>query len=134
MLNKTWSHTLKWLHFPSDAADNVAVTKQEEVLDVKVNNCEESLPVSAVLLRFSTFKMSLVIFLMVCRASSLNLPTPYRTTKRWLHSWLLLSSWKDKEKQQIWRRDERINQTSTDDPNYLNQFKIGQLIYNMMTM
>lgn len=34
------------------------------------------LPVSAVLLRFSTFRMSLVIFLMVCLASSLSLPTP----------------------------------------------------------
>ena len=31
---------------------------------------------SAVLLRLSTFRMSLVIFLMACRASSLCLPTP----------------------------------------------------------
>lgn len=54
------------------------------------------LPVSAVLLRLRTFKMSLVIFLMVCRASSLSLPTPYKTTNRWLHSWLLLSSWSNK--------------------------------------
>lgn len=33
-----------------------------------------------------------MIFLMVCLASSRSLPTPYRTTSRWLHSWLALSS------------------------------------------
>lgn len=96
------THTLESLHLPSAAAD-VTLTKQERVglPNINVSKCEEYLPVSAVLLRLSTFKMSLVIFLMVCRASSLNLPTPYRTTNRWLHSWLLLSSWKEKEKQQI---------------------------------
>lgn len=71
------------------------------------NNRVEPLPVSAVLLRLSTFKMSLVIFLMVCRASSRSLPTPYRTTSRWLHSWLALSSWrrpKDKLNTLYWNR------------------------------
>lgn len=63
------------------------------------NDGVEALPVSAVLLRLRTFRMSLVIFLMVCRASSLSLPTPYRTTSRWLHSWLALSSWRPRKDQ-----------------------------------
>lgn len=50
-------------------------------------------PVSAVLFLLSTFKMSLLILLMACRASSRCFPTPKRTTRRWLHSWLLDSSW-----------------------------------------
>lgn len=37
--------------------------------------------------------MSLVIFLIVCRASSRCFPTPKRTTSLWLHSWLHDSSW-----------------------------------------
>lgn len=42
--------------------------------------------------------MSLVIFLIVCRASSRCFPTPKRTTNRWLHSWLHDSSWGTKRK------------------------------------
>lgn len=49
-------------------------------------------PVSAVLFLLSTFKISLPILLMAWRASSRCLPTPKRTTSRWLHSWLLDSS------------------------------------------
>lgn len=56
-------------------------------------------PVSAVLFLLSTFKMSLLILLMACRASSRCFPTPKRTTRRWLHSWLLDSSWEGGEEQ-----------------------------------
>lgn len=90
---------IKMVAFAFSCSGQHDSTQTKEVPNTKINKCEESLPVSAVLLRLRTFKMSLVIFLMVCRASSLNLPTPYRTTNRWLHSWLLLSSWKEKEKQ-----------------------------------
>lgn len=68
------------------------------------NNRVEALPVSAMLLRLRTFRMSLVIFLMVCRASSLSLPTPYRTTNLWLHSWLALSSWRPRRDKKIQRK------------------------------
>ena len=41
----------------------------------------------------NSFTFSLLAFFAMRRASSRALPTPYKTTSRWLHSWVDISSW-----------------------------------------